>query len=87
MSDKEKVRPVEYVGTGGVGAWFGVPAHTVSQWIRRYADTLPTPPPDVLIAGPKPVPGWLPAREREWRAWEASRPRQDHGRGGRRKAK
>lgn len=71
MSDKD-VRTVQYVGMAGVGAWFGVPGRTVAKWIARYADSLPTPEPDVMVGDRSP--GWLPGRESEWRDWEASRP-------------
>jgi hypothetical protein len=82
MSDKKRVRTVNYVGTAGVGAWFGVSSRTVAKWLSRYAETHPCPEPDVLVGGAKPVPGWLPGRETEWREWEAARPTQGHGRGG-----
>lgn len=77
-----EVVTIEYVGVAGVAAWFGVGPATVTTWITRYATAgrygaaNPTPRPDAVIRpgrtedGDK---GWLPAREAEWRAWEASR--------------
>lgn len=60
----------KYVGVAGVAAWFGVDAKTVSKWLIRYADKHPTPVPDAEIEGTK---GWLPEREKDWRAWDAAR--------------
>lgn len=58
---------------GGVGAWFDVPGPTVAQWRRRYADSHPTPVPDVMVGR---TPGWAAEREPEWRDWHAARPGQ-----------
>lgn len=71
-----EVQTISYVGIAGVAAWFGVDPATVTTWIKRYATTNPTPRPNAVIKpgrtedGDK---GWLPAREAEWRTWEASR--------------
>jgi hypothetical protein len=53
----------KYLGIAGVAAWFGVKKDTVSQWRGRYPDT---PPPDAQIGR---TPGWLPAREADWKRW------------------
>ena len=71
MSDDVENRPTEYLDMAGVGAWFGVPGTTVAQWRKRYADTHPIPAPDAVVGRTM---GWLPSREKEWRAWYESRP-------------
>lgn len=77
-------RPREYLDMAGVGAWFGVPGTTVSQWRYRYRETHPIPEPDVIVGR---IPGWDPSREQEWRQWEAGRPGRGAGGGRPRKNK
>jgi hypothetical protein len=79
MSDKDKVRTVQYVDMADVGAWFGVSGATVAKWRTRYADTHPCPAPDAMVGAR--TPGWLPEREEEWREWERTRPGQGVGGG------
>ncbi len=83
-----------YWGVGEIGALFGVPGQTVDVWRRRYgpnrtAEQLakgPTcPAPDIVIGISRPIAGWHPSREQEWRHWHASRP--GAGAGGGRKRK
>ena len=57
-------------GVAEVGALFDVAGHTVDVWFRRY-DTCPQP--DVVIGSTRPIKGWNPSREQEWRDWHASR--------------
>lgn len=66
---------VVYLDMAAIGAWFGVPAATVSQWRSRYTDF---PAADAVIGR---TPGWAPSREAEIRRWEAARPGRGAGGG------
>lgn len=68
-----QIKTQHYVGTSEVGAWFGVPARTVTKWLQRYPDC---PQPDVVIGGyqSREIAGWLPERKSEWLDWHAARP-------------
>ncbi|RCG31948.1 hypothetical protein DQ384_05240 [Sphaerisporangium album] len=84
MDERESIMaPIRYVGAKQVGAWFGVPAATVSKWVSRYAQTYPTPEPDALVGDEDGAEfrAWLPAREAEWREWERGRPGRGAGGG------
>jgi hypothetical protein len=76
-------RPVVLMGTQDIARLFGVDRETVTQWIKRYADTHPTPVPDfeLRIAGDRRVYGWHSLREGEWRAWDEGRPGRGAGGG------
>jgi len=65
----------QYLGQAEIAAELGVARHTVNVWRSRYSDF---PEPDVTVGG---VPGWLPARLPEIRAWKDSRPGQGVGGG------
>ncbi|WP_242882552.1 hypothetical protein [Actinomadura litoris] len=79
---KQKAKPEEYqadtvtyLGPDKVGEWLGISRVAVTHLRAAYADTAtPCPEPDVVITGGKPIPGWLPEREAEWREWNAGRP-------------
>jgi hypothetical protein len=68
-------RPVRYDSATDIAALFGVQPGTVETWRSRYPDF---PEPDAYIGR---VAGWLPSREAELRAWEASRPGRGAGGG------
>ncbi|WP_084266063.1 hypothetical protein [Actinomadura macra] len=55
-----------------VGAMFGVTARAVALWQDRHTDF---PKPDIEL-GARELPGWLPKREAEIRAWHEARPGQ-----------
>lgn len=69
---------IHYLDANGVGEWLGVSGTQIARWRSRYQHTLPCPEPDAMTGR---TPGWLPERESEWRAWEASRPGQGAGGG------
>jgi hypothetical protein len=79
---KQKAKPedyradtVTYAGPDKVGEWLGISRVAVTHLRVQYADTpTPCPEPDVVISGGKPIPGWLPQREADWREWNAGRP-------------
>lgn len=64
--------PTRYLDRALVGALFGVSANAVRMWQERHEDF---PEPDGVF-GERELPGWLPAREGEIRAWHAARPGQ-----------
>lgn len=79
---------VRYLGQAAIARKLGVTRHLTGTWRSRYRDTdTPFPEPDVWIGDgegdDKAVPGWLPGRMDEIRAWKASLPGQGAG-GGRR---
>ena len=79
-----------YLGQAAIGRQLGVGRHLVGTWRNRYRDTpTPFPAPDAWIGDgeddDKAIPGWLPERMGEIRAWKASLPGQ--GAGGGRKPK
>ncbi len=68
-------RPVKMLGIPQIAALFGVERTTVSQWRTRYAGTHPIPVADVEVGSEaRPVSGWHPEREEEWREWYRTRP-------------
>jgi hypothetical protein len=60
-----------YMDRASVGALFGVSAQAVAKWQVRYD----FPAPDIEL-GDRKLPGWLPSRIDEIRAWHAARPGQ-----------
>jgi hypothetical protein len=72
--------PIRYDSAAEIAALFGVQPGTVDTWRARYPDF---PQPDVYVGR---FAGWLPGREAELRAWEASRPGRGAGGGRPRKA-
>ena len=75
-----------YLGQAEVARRLGVTRHLVGTWRNRYRDTpTPFPEPDAWIGGieyvDKAIPGWLPERMGEIRAWKASLPGQGAGGG------
>lgn len=66
--------PQHLLGVSQIGALFGVKGTTVTIWLSRYADTHPCPVADFEVGEAKPVQGWLPSRELEWREWHQTRP-------------
>lgn len=79
---------VRYLGQAAIGRHLGVSRHLVGTWRNRYRDTpTPFPEPDAWTGDgendDKAIPGWLPERMDEIRAWKASLPGQGAG-GGRR---
>ncbi|GAA4059781.1 hypothetical protein [Actinomadura miaoliensis] len=64
--------PTRYLDRASVGALFGVSAQAVAKWQERYEDF---PAPDALL-GERELPGWLPSRVAEIKAWHAARPGQ-----------
>ncbi|TDD24994.1 hypothetical protein E1287_37675 [Actinomadura sp. KC06] len=69
--------PTRYLDRASVGALFGVSAQAVAKWQDRHGDF---PAPDVHL-GDRDLPGWLPERADEIRAWHAARPGQGAGGG------
>ena len=67
---------IRYLDMNGIGALFGTSGGTVAKWRKRYEASHPCPEPDAMVG---PSPGWLPAREQEWRDWEKNRPGQTSG--------
>jgi len=65
----------EYMSQTDVARALGVARNTVTVWRARYPDF---PRPDATVGG---VPGWLPRRLAEIRAWRDSRPGQGAGGG------
>jgi hypothetical protein len=67
--------PVHYDSAADIAALFGVKPGTVETWRARYAGF---PVPDAYVGR---FAGWLPSRQEEIRAWEASRPGRGAGGG------
>lgn len=67
--------PIRYNSAGDIAALFGVLPGTIETWRKRYPDF---PEPDAYVGRSA---GWLPSRETELRAWEASRPGRGAGGG------
>lgn len=74
---------VRYMSAADLAALFGVEPGTVEKWRQRYAD-FPQADAVIGISHGRPIAGWLPGRESEFRAWESRRP--GRGAGGGRKA-
>jgi hypothetical protein len=72
--------PIRYNSAADLAALFGVQPGTVETWRARYADF---PGPDAYVGR---AAGWLPSREPELRAREASRPGRGAGGGRPRRA-
>lgn len=75
---------VRYLGQAAIARQLGVTRHLVGTWRSRYRDTsTPFPGPDAWTGDgeddDKAVPGWLPERMDEIRAWKASLPGQGAG--------
>jgi hypothetical protein len=71
--------PVRLAPVGVVAGWLGVDPGLVTKWLTRYADDAehPTPAPDFVAAGRHGDDRfWTPAREADWRTWQATRPSQ-----------
>lgn len=69
----------KYLGQAGIARELGVTRQAVAKWRATFAEgDHPFPKPDVWIDG---VPGWLPDRVAEIRAWSESRPGQGSGGG------
>lgn len=75
--------PTRYLSAADIAALFGVEPGTVEKWRQRYPDF---PQPDAYTGIARPIAGWAPGREKELRAWEASRPGRGAGGGRRPKA-
>lgn len=74
MAADQRREPQVHVGMVTVGKWIGVSHDTVAIYRKRYAETdHPCPEPDVIVAEKREVPGWLPSREAEWKAWAKNR--------------
>jgi len=67
--------PIRYNSAADIAALFGVLPGTVETWRARYPDF---PQPDAYVGR---YAGWLPGREPELKAWEASRPGRGAGGG------
>lgn len=67
---------VTYLDMNAIGDLLGVNGATVAKWRARYATTHPCPEPDAMTGR---TPGWLPARQADWREWAATRPGQTSG--------
>lgn len=63
---------IEYLSTGDIASWFDVAPATVTKWRERYPDFPPADAQTGIGVG-RAVYGWLPDREAEIRAWEATR--------------
>jgi hypothetical protein len=75
---------VRYLGQAAIGRQLGVSRHLVATWRNRYRDSpAPFPEPDAWIeeSDGRDVPGWLPSRIPEIRAWRSSLPGQGAGGG------
>jgi hypothetical protein len=73
-----------YLGQASVARELGVTRHLVGTWRSRYKDTqTPFPEPDAITeeSDGRDVPGWLPGRLPEIRAWRATLPGQGKGGG------
>lgn len=57
----------KYLSLDDIGRLFGKDRRTVSVWRGRYPDT---PPPDAMTGR---TPGWLPAREADWKRWHSEK--------------
>lgn len=68
----------EYLSQADIGDELGVGGHLVNVWRSRSNDF---PEPDIKVGRKNPVPGWLPARLPEIRAWVESRPGRGAGGG------
>ncbi|TDD90782.1 hypothetical protein E1298_12845 [Actinomadura rubrisoli] len=64
--------PTRYLDRAQIGALFGVSAQAVAKWQERSDDF---PEPDGVL-GDRELPGWLPSRVDEIRAWHKARPGQ-----------
>lgn len=69
--------PTRYLDRAAVAALFGVSAAAVARWQERHGPDHenPFPAPDIVL-GDRELPGWLPDRVDEIRAWHAARPGQ-----------
>jgi hypothetical protein len=67
--------PIRYNSAADLAALFGVKPGTIETWRSRHKDF---PEPDAYVGR---YAGWLPSREAELRAWEASRPGRGAGGG------
>lgn len=72
--------PVRYNSAADLAALFGVKPGTIETWRARHPDF---PEPDAYVGR---YAGWLPSREAEMRAWQASRPGRGAGGGRPRKS-
>jgi hypothetical protein len=62
---------ITYLGSAAIAAWFGVLPVTLLKWRARYSGF---PEADIVIMDARGgIPGWLPNREAEIRAWHAAR--------------
>jgi hypothetical protein len=78
---KPKAKPTVYQGAAYWAALFGVAPETVHKWMERYPD-FPVPDSETTTTNSRrSVPGWLPEREPEFRAWHHNRPGQGAGGG------
>jgi hypothetical protein len=77
--------PIRYHSAADLAALFGVKPGTIETWRARSRDPrYPAfPEPDAYVGR---AAGWLPSREAELRAWEASRPGRGAGGGRPRRA-
>ena len=64
--------PAPYLDRAAVAALCGVSARAVALWQDRHEDF---PAPDIVL-GERELPGWLPDRVGEIKAWHAARPGQ-----------
>ena len=69
--------PVRHMAQEDIGRQLGKGRTMVNVWRARYKDTAdPFPEPDVEVGlGKHPLPGWLPERMDDIRAWLARHPR------------
>ncbi len=78
-----------YLGQAAIAREMGVTRDLVATWRSRYRGTrTPFPEPDAIVgeSAGRDVPGWLPERMGDIRAWRASLPGQGAGAGRPRKA-
>lgn len=73
---------IRYMSAADVAALFGVEPGTVEKWRQRY-DDFPQEDAVIGIGHGRPIAGWLPGREADFREWESRRP--GRGAGGGRK--
>ena len=78
-----------YLGQAAIARELGITRDLVATWRSRYKDSpTPFPAPDAITeeSDGRDVPGWLPGRMEDIRAWRASLPGQGAGGGRQRKA-
>jgi hypothetical protein len=65
---------IRYQGRTAIAAVLGVSPDLLAHWMRRHPAGMPEFDAEVEEAGGRIVPGWLPGRDAEWRAWRATFP-------------